>query len=381
MAPISRGSEDPGVGPQTLADRLGSPSSPVRLASQASLAQHPVERFVVRGDRNRRHKVRSRILHEPFDLPLVVALAGSSEPILEQVVADQFGERPRALALAVPADLRHRYLEIVVENRQRYAAEELERRYVPVEESLRRLRRIGLHETRVRLRQIHAKEVYLLAHPANHAHRFAKVHLRMARRMRQRHEGLAPARPLNPHMILDDGIAARKSMLVAQPFENPLGRMTLLHRRYPVGLEDRLDHRNQRPQLRLRRRSLPHIARRHREPAHLRDRLPAQPKNPSRFPPALAIIENKLPNRRVNLHDKHPFGVPSSRGQRNALPLAGFYSAATANRRRSSGRLCHRRAQSWVRWASPLSPRILLTSLNNSSHSKLSFLIVMMPES
>jgi hypothetical protein len=52
-----------------------------------------------------------------------------------------------------------------------------------------------------------------------------------------------------------------------------------------------------------------------------------------------------LPNRRVNFHDKHPFGFPSSRGQRNALPLAGFYSAAAAaNRRRSSGRLCHRRA-------------------------------------
>jgi hypothetical protein len=187
--------------------------------------------------------------------------------------------------------------------------------------------------------------VYLLAHPANHAHRFAKVHLRMARRMRQRHEGLAPARPLNPNMILDDGIAARKSMLVAQPLENPLGRMTLLHRRCPVAFQDRLDHRYQRPQLRLLRRSAPHIARRHREPAHLRDRLATQPKNTSRFPPALAIIENKLPNRRVNFHDKHPFGFPSSRGQRNALPLAGFYSAAAANRRRSSGRLCHRRAQ------------------------------------
>src|SRR5450759_5735471 len=137
MAPISRGSDDSCVGRQTLADRLGAPSSPVRLASQAAHAQHPVERFVVRGDRNRRHEVRSRIFYEPFDLPLVVALAGSSEPIFEQVVADQFGERPRALALAVPADLRHRNLEIVVEDRQRHAAEELERRYVPVEEMRR----------------------------------------------------------------------------------------------------------------------------------------------------------------------------------------------------------------------------------------------------
>src|ERR1019366_9105721 len=150
-------------------------------------------------------------------------------------------------------------------------------------------------------------------------------------------------------MILDDGVAAREPMLVAQTLENPLGRMTLLHRRCPVSLEDRIDHRNQAPQLRLLRWSLPHITRRHREPAHLRDRLAAQPKNTSPFPPTLAIIENKLPNRRVNLHDKHPFGFPSSRGQRNALPLAGFYSAATANRRRSSGRLCHRRAQARFR--------------------------------
>jgi hypothetical protein len=57
----------------------------------------------------------------------------------------------------------------------------------------------------------------------------------MAKRMRQRHEDLASARLFNPHMILDDGIAARKSMFVAQPLENPLGRMTLLHRRCPVG--------------------------------------------------------------------------------------------------------------------------------------------------
>jgi len=65
------------------------------------------------------------------------------------------------------------------------------------------------------LRQIHAEEMDLLAHPANHAHRFAKIHLRMARRMRQRHKGLSTARPLDPHMILDDGVAARESMLVA----------------------------------------------------------------------------------------------------------------------------------------------------------------------
>jgi hypothetical protein len=63
----------------------------------------------------------------------------------------------------------------------------------------------------------------LLAHPADHPHRFAEIHLGMARRMRQRHEGLAPPRPLDPNVILDDGVAARKAMLVAKTLEYPLG--------------------------------------------------------------------------------------------------------------------------------------------------------------
>ena len=49
------------------------------------------------------------------------------------------------------------------------------------------------------------------------------------------------------------------------------------------------------------------------------------------------------PESSVNLVE-HSFGFPSSRGQRNALPLAGFYSAAAAHRLRSSGLLFHRRA-------------------------------------
>ena len=180
------------------------------------------------------------------------------------------------------------------------------------------------------MRQVHAEEMDLLPHAADHRHRFAEIHLRVTGRVRQGHEGLAPPRPLDPDVILDDRVAAGKAMLVTKPLEYPLGRVTLLHRRRAVRLQDRLDHRDQTSQLRLIRRPLPHIPRRHREPAHLRDRLSAQSKNPSRFPSALAIVENKLPDRCVNLHDKHPFGIPPSTGQRNALPLAGFYSAAVA---------------------------------------------------
>src|ERR1700694_2498934 len=48
------------------------------------------------------------------------------------------------------------------------------------------------------------------------------------------------------------------------------------------------------------------IARRQREPAHLRHRLPAQPENTRRLPTALPLIEHELPNRRVDLHREHP---------------------------------------------------------------------------
>jgi len=66
----------------------------------------------------------------------------------------------------------------------------------------------------------------------------------------------------------------------------------------------------------------------------LRADLPAQPKTTSRFPPALAIIENKLPNRRVNLHHEHSFDLPSSRGLRRSCTFADpvtFYSTAAHN--------------------------------------------------
>ena len=44
---------------------------------------------------------------------------------------------------------------------------------------------------------------------------YVAIHLRMAGRMRQRNKGLSPARPFDPHMILDDRVAAREPMLVA----------------------------------------------------------------------------------------------------------------------------------------------------------------------
>ena len=95
-------------------------------------------------------------------------------------------------------------------------------------------------------------------------------------------------------------------MLVAQPFENPLGRVPLLHRRRLVRLQDCINHRDQRAQLGSFRLLRPHIAWRRRIAAHLRNRIPAQPEYRRRLPSAVLLNEHKLPNRCVVLQGQHP---------------------------------------------------------------------------
>jgi len=107
---------------------------------------------------------------------------------------------------------------------------------MPIQERLGRLARKGLHEAGVRLRQIHAQEVHLLAHPADHPDRLAKVHLRMSRWVGQRHEGLAALRPAQSDIVFHHRVTAAEAMLIAQPLKNPLRRMPLLHRRRPIRL-------------------------------------------------------------------------------------------------------------------------------------------------
>ena len=71
------------------------------------------------------------------------------------------------------------------------------------------------------------------------------------------------------------------------------------------------------------------IAGRRRIPAHLGDRVPAKPENPRRFPPAVPINKNKLPDRRVNPHSEHPQPLPRRIKVRRgfASKVAGFYAA------------------------------------------------------
>ena len=72
---------------------------------------------------------------------------------------------------------------------------------MPVADRFRRLRRVGLHEAAIAVRQIEGEEVQLPRHPADHRPRLAEVHLGMARRMHQRHEHLSRADTPLPDVV------------------------------------------------------------------------------------------------------------------------------------------------------------------------------------
>src|ERR1700720_2699330 len=221
-------------------------------------------------------------------------------------MADELGEGPGALPLAVAKNARHCDFEIIVQNRDRHAAEKRKRGDVPVEERFRGLRRIGLDEAGVRMRQVEAEHMQLHPYAADDAKAFAEVDLRMARRMGQRHEDLARPAAGDPNVILHYGITAGKTVFEPQPFENPLRGVPLLRRCRLVGLKDRVDYRYEQSELRPLRSLGSHIAGRRRIAAHLGNRIPAQSENPRRLASALPFDEDKPSNRCVNLHREHP---------------------------------------------------------------------------
>ena len=258
-----------------------------------------------------RQKSATAILDQVLDLALVVPLSRASEAIAEQIVAQKLGERLRALAPAITADLRNRQLGVVIEDRLRHATEERKRADVTIQECFRRLRRINLHERHVRIGQVHVEDVELAAHAADHADGFAEIHLRMPGRMMQRYELLRPPLSSLAHIVGDNRDATRKPVLVPQTLENPLRRVALLPRCLPIRFQDRVDNRDKRIELRFLRRNTAPIPGRLRKTAHLRDSVTVQAKNKSGFASAVALNQHETPYCRVSLHGIHLPALPS----------------------------------------------------------------------
>ena len=163
-------------------------------------------------------------------------------------------------------------------------------------ERLRRLRRIGLHEAGIAVRQVHREEMDLLFHPADLRPCLAEVRLCMARLVPQRHEYLALPLATIVNVVLHDRLSAAIAILVAQPLEDPLRGMKLLRMARPVSFQNLIDDRGKRIQLRSLRRAAAPVSRRHRIHHHLCYRPRIDPKSPRRLALAQALDLHRMTN-------------------------------------------------------------------------------------
>ena len=101
---------------------------------------------------------------------------------------------------------------------------------MPFQEGLRALPGKDLDEDGSRVGQRHHEQGDLGLLAGQPDRRLAEVDLGLARRMRQRQKDFLARLLPGPHRVLHDGLAALVTMLVAQPLEDPLGRVSLLLR-------------------------------------------------------------------------------------------------------------------------------------------------------
>ena len=213
---------------EALADALAMPAKNVALALAAALLQVLVERLEACKTRQRNHEVAPRPAHQTLHGSLVVALAGTSVPVPDDVVREKSTEQPRPAARPVTLDPRHQAPVVVVEHRQRDRAEERERVHVPVDPCLGRRRGVRPDVRRVALRQVESEEMDLALDPADERPRFAEIGLPMPRRMNQRHVHLPAPAMMLAHVVLHDGVPTGEVVLVAKTLEDPLRGVPLL---------------------------------------------------------------------------------------------------------------------------------------------------------
>ena len=94
---------------------------------QAALFQMGIQRIEALEGRHRHQKVSSHVPHQALHLAFVIALAGTPEPVLEQVVGLQLGEGAGALAPAVSQDPGNSQPGVVVEDALGHSAQKGER--------------------------------------------------------------------------------------------------------------------------------------------------------------------------------------------------------------------------------------------------------------
>ena len=172
------------------------------------------------------------------------------------------------------------------------------------------------------MRQVHHEVVRFLLRSGQHYQGFAEIGLRLAGRVPQRHEHLLLAHPLQPHIVLHDGVAAPVAALFPQAVEDPLGRVSLFLRLVLVVFQNGVDHAQPRPQLGPLHRLLAPVARRHGVAQHLAHALAGHAELPCHRSLTLSLYKNRSPYTSIEFHRVHSSGVSRTRRRPPARLLA-----------------------------------------------------------
>src|ERR1700733_13716272 len=136
-------------------------------------------------------------------------------------------------------------------------------------------------------------------------------------------------------------------MFVAQTLEDPLRRVSLLHRPSFVLCQDPLNHPDERIQLRARRRPVPPVARRHGKRQHLRHRAGVNAKAARRLPATDPLNPYRVADPRIKLHQLHP---PAPCTQCKELPADTILLRRNRTASRFSEGFCLRRVHLCGSW-------------------------------
>ncbi|CUH40056.1 hypothetical protein JSE7799_02785 [Jannaschia seosinensis] len=130
--------------------------------------------------------------------------------------------------------------------------------------------------------------------------------------MRQRHEHLSAAPLALPHVVLHDRIAAGETMLIAEPFEQPLRRVPLLAMDLAIAIQPAVDDPGEPVQLRpLHGRRSP-VSWRNRERQHLLNAVARNPEVMRRRPLAHALRTGQS-HLTIQVHGENPPALPAAR--------------------------------------------------------------------
>ncbi|CUH40507.1 hypothetical protein JSE7799_03241 [Jannaschia seosinensis] len=216
------------------------------------------------------------------------------------------------LTRPVRQDLRNQTAVVVVEDRCGHLAKEREGVDVAINPGFRCRRGISAHKAGIAVRQVHDEEMRLLLDAVDDDHRLAKVGLGMTGRMRQRHEHLSAAPLALPHVVLHDRIAAGETMLIAEPFEQPLRRVPLLAMDLAIAIQPAVDDPGEPVQLRpLHGRRSP-VSWRNRERQHLLNAVARNPEVMRRRPLAHALRTGQS-HLTIQVHGENPPALPAAR--------------------------------------------------------------------